>query len=182
MLLCFIRFWRTPCHHKFLVQPGPQLGLLCQRGYFSVSYGLEFLVAQQGVEHLIDLRYTMCLFGVPLDGPAWMFGANQSVVTSSMISHSTLGKRWNVIASGWLRFEHIVRTENLVETKPLAWFVLHIFVEPFLYWKRGTMEAGASCPPGGSTNLEGSDVDPSLAQDRDLSEMVTSGCDVNRNS
>ena len=43
------------------------------------------------------------------------------------------------------------------------------------------VEAGASNTPGGSTNPEGSDVDPGLAQDRDMSESVTNPRDVNGN-
>eukprot|EP00977_Amphora_coffeiformis_P012602 scaffold3161_cov146-Amphora_coffeaeformis.AAC.2 len=60
---------------------------------------------------------------------------SKSVVTSSTIPLSTLGKRWNAlsyhrvreaIAGGWLRFEHIPGTENPADvlTKSLAWNVL----------------------------------------------------------
>eukprot|EP00977_Amphora_coffeiformis_P024241 scaffold15162_cov84-Amphora_coffeaeformis.AAC.1 len=90
------------------------------------------MAARQATERIIDLRYTLRSFGVPLDGPAWLFGDNKSVVTSSTIPHSTLGKRWNAlsyhrvceaIAGGWLRFEHIPGTENPADvlTKSLAW-------------------------------------------------------------
>ena len=87
----------------------------------TATYGLEFMAVRQAVERIIDLRYTLRSFGVPLDGPAWMFGDNQSVVTSSTNPHSTLGKRMNAlsyhrvgeaVAAGWLRFEHIPGTEN----------------------------------------------------------------------
>jgi hypothetical protein len=37
------------------------------------------------------------MMGIPLDGPAWMFGANQSVITSSNIPHSNLNKRHNAL-------------------------------------------------------------------------------------
>ena len=96
----------------------------------TATYGSEFMVARQAVERLKDLRYTLRSFGVPLDGPAWLFGDNKSVVTSSTIPHSSLTKRWNAlsyhtvreaIASGWLRFEHVPGTENPADilTKPL---------------------------------------------------------------
>eukprot|EP00977_Amphora_coffeiformis_P022803 scaffold11521_cov122-Amphora_coffeaeformis.AAC.1 len=49
------------------------------------------MAARQATERIIDLRYTLHSFGVPLDGPAWLFGDNKSVVTSSTIPHSTLG-------------------------------------------------------------------------------------------
>ena len=56
----------------------------------TATYGSEFMVARQATERMIDLRYTLRSFGVPLDGPSWMFGDNKSVVTSSTIAHSTL--------------------------------------------------------------------------------------------
>ena len=46
-------------------------------------------------------------------------------------------------------------------------------------------EAGASCPPdsqNSGTNLEGSDMDPGLAQDQGWSKTVANGLDVNGNS
>ena len=64
----------------------------------TATYGSEFMVARQAVERLIDLRYTLRSFGVPLDGPAWLFGDNKLVVTSSTIPHSSLSKRWNALS------------------------------------------------------------------------------------
>ena len=118
----------------------------------SATYGSEFMVARQATERMCDLRYTLRSFGVPIEGPSWMFGDNQSVVTSSTIPHSALQKRWNAlsyhkvreaIASGWLRFEHVPGTENCSDilTKPLPWHKLKIFVEPLLMWKGDTNEA-----------------------------------------
>jgi hypothetical protein len=45
----------------------------------TATYGSEFVVARTATEQIIDLRYTICMMGVPLDGPAWMFGDNESV-------------------------------------------------------------------------------------------------------
>ena len=128
----------------------------------TATYGSEFMVARQATERLIDLRYTLRSFGVPIDGPAWLFGDNKSVVTSSTIPHSSLSKRWNAlsyhkvreaIAGGWLRFEHIPGTENPADilTKALPWFKLRVFVEPLLMWKGDTNDA-----PLVSPNPEGS--------------------------
>ena len=56
------------------------------------------MVARQATERMIDLQHTLRSFGVLLNGPSWMFGDNKSVVTSSAIPHSTLGKRWNALS------------------------------------------------------------------------------------
>ena len=63
----------------------------------TATYGSEFVAGRIATEQIIDLRYTLRMLGVPLDGPAWLFGDNQSVVTSSTIPHSVLSKRWNVL-------------------------------------------------------------------------------------
>lgn len=121
------------------------------------TYISEFMVALQGVELLIGLHYTLHSFGVPFDG-AWLFGDDETVVNSSTIPHLTLGKCWNalsyhfvreVIAGGWLSFEHIPRKENRTDmlTKPLGWSVLRQHVEPLLLSKGDTDNA-----PSGSWN------------------------------
>ena len=127
----------------------------------TATYGSEFMVARQACERITDIRYTLRSFGVPLDGPSWLFGDNKLVVTSSTIPHSTLGKRWNAlsyhrvresVAGGWIRFEHIPGTENPSDilTKALAWAKLRVFVEPSLDWKGDTKDHP------GSPDLEGS--------------------------
>ena len=133
----------------------------------TATYGSEFMVARQATERIIDLRYTLRSFGVPLDGAAWLFGDNKSVVTSSTIPHSTLSKRWNAlsyhrvreaVAGGWLRFEHVPGTQNPADifTKALPWHVMGSYVEPLLLWK------GETAPPPGQTNHpEGSVTEPS---------------------
>jgi hypothetical protein len=109
-------------------------------------YGSEFMAARQAVEQIIDLRYTLRMFGVPIDGPSWMFGDNQSVVTSSTLPYSTLSKRWNAlsyhrireaIAAGYIRYEHIPGVENVADilTKALAHAKARIFLDPLLFWK-----------------------------------------------
>ena len=58
----------------------------------SATYGSEFMAACQAVKQIIDLHYTLCMLGVPIDGPSWLFGDNKLVVTSSTIPHSGLNK------------------------------------------------------------------------------------------
>ena len=64
----------------------------------TATYGSEFMAARTASEQIIDLRYTLRMMGIPLDGPSWMFGDNQSVVTSSTLPHSVLKKRHNMLA------------------------------------------------------------------------------------
>ena len=122
----------------------------------------------------------MLFRSVPLDGPVWMFGDNKSVVTSSTIPHSTLGKRWNAlsyhrvreaIAGGWLRFKHIPGMANLADIlmKPLPWATMREYVEPLLFWK------GETNVPSGSQNPEGSDTNLGRDYTWDLSLVADHG-------
>ena len=54
----------------------------------TATYGSEFMVERQATEQIMDIRYTLRMLGIPLDGPAWLFGDNQSVITSLTIPHS----------------------------------------------------------------------------------------------
>jgi hypothetical protein len=56
-----------------------------QKTVGTVTYGSEFMVARHACEQIIDLRYSLCMMGIPIDGPAWAFGDNASVITSSTI-------------------------------------------------------------------------------------------------
>ena len=56
----------------------------------TATYGSEFVAARIATDQILDLRITLRSLGVPLDGPSYMFGDNQSVVTSGTIPHSTL--------------------------------------------------------------------------------------------
>lgn len=124
----------------------------------TATYGSEFMVARQATEQIMDLRYTLRMFGVPIDGASWLFGDNKSVITSSTIPHSTLDKRWNAlsyhrvreaIAAGIIIFEHIDGKSNPsdVLTKFLPWAEFWPLVQPLLFWKGETMKNAASDTP-----------------------------------
>ena len=115
----------------------------------TATYGSEFMAARQAVEQIIDLRYTLRMLGVPIDGPTWLFGDNKSVVTSSTMPYSQLSKRWNALsyhrvreafAAGIIRFEHIPGIENPADvlTKPLPHYKACVFYDPILFWKGET--------------------------------------------
>jgi hypothetical protein len=86
-----------------------------------------------------------------MDGPAWMFGDNASVITSSTIPHSSLNKRHNAlsyhrvreaIAAGVLFFLRIDGKENIADVliKFLARGALVDLIEPLLFWRGDTMQ------------------------------------------
>ena len=70
----------------------------CQEQVETMTYGSKFMAAQQAIEQIIDLRYTLCMFGIPLDGASWLFGDNKPIVTSLTTPHSLLGKCWNALS------------------------------------------------------------------------------------
>jgi hypothetical protein len=100
----------------------------------------------------MDLKYTIRMMGIPLDGPAWMFGDNQSVLTSSTLPHSSLNKRHNAlsyhrvreaVAAKVMYFMKIQGTVNVSDifTKFLPWTDFWPMVQPLLFWKGETLRA-----------------------------------------
>jgi hypothetical protein len=53
-------------------------------------FGAEFVVIKQGIERLRGLRYKLCMMGVPLTGPSFIYGDNKSQITNVTKSESTL--------------------------------------------------------------------------------------------
>ena len=64
----------------------------------TATYRSEFIAARIATEKIIDLRTTLRYLGVPIKGKAYMFGDNQSIITSSTIPHSQLSKQHNVLS------------------------------------------------------------------------------------
>jgi hypothetical protein len=98
------------------------------------------------------------MMGIPIDGPSWMFGDNQGVITSSTIPHSNLNKRHNAlsyhrvrssIAAGIIFFIHIEGTINPSDilTKFLSWTKFWPLVQPFLFWKGETQKSTSPTLP-----------------------------------
>ena len=105
----------------------------------TATYGSEFTSARTATEQIIDMRFTLRMLGVPLDGPAWLFGDNQSVVTSSTLPHSSLNKRHNAlsyhrvreaVASKTMYFLHMDGKQNPSDT--LSKFLPHCIFWPLL--------------------------------------------------
>jgi len=109
------------------------------------TYGSEFVAARIATDKIIEMRYMLRMLGVPLSGPAYMFGDNLSVVNSSRIPDDTLKKRHNAlsyhrvreaIAANIIRFYHIDGTENPADilTKFLPKTKWYHLMKPILHW------------------------------------------------
>lgn len=116
----------------------------------TATYGSEFMAARTATEQIIDLRYTLRMMGIPIDGPSWMFGDNQSVITSSTIPESTLNKRHNALSYHLVRecisaniiyFIHVEGKYNPSDllTKILSWTNFWPLIQPLLFWKGDTL-------------------------------------------
>ena len=64
----------------------------------TATYGSEFVAAKTATEQIMDIRYTLRYLGVPIRSKSYMFGDNRSVVTCATLPHSTLSKRYNILA------------------------------------------------------------------------------------
>jgi hypothetical protein len=91
------------------------------------------------------------MMGIPIDGPAWIFGDSQSAITSSRIRHSNLNKRHNAlsylhvreaISAQILHFIHIDGRFNPSEisTKFLSWTKFWPVITSMLFWKGETIK------------------------------------------
>ena len=64
----------------------------------TATFGSEYVAARACTEQQIDLRNTFRYLGVPVHGPSFAFGDNESVVNTASVPHSKLGKRHNILS------------------------------------------------------------------------------------
>jgi len=64
----------------------------------TATYGFEFVAAWIATDQIIDIHISLHYLGIPNYSKSYMFGNNQSVVTSSSIPHSGLNKRCNALS------------------------------------------------------------------------------------
>lgn len=76
----------------------------------SSSFGSEFIAMKQCCEYLRGLRYKLRMMGIPVVGPACIYGDNQSVLANTTIPDSTLKKKSQSIAYHFVR-EGVARDE-----------------------------------------------------------------------
>ena len=69
----------------------------------SSTFGSEFIAMKQCCEYLRGLRYKLRMMGIPCEGPAYIFGGNQSVMANTTIPDSILKKKSQSIAYHFVR-------------------------------------------------------------------------------
>ena len=60
-------------------------------------FGAEFVAMKTSVEALRGIRYKLCIMGVPLTGPTYVYGNNMSVIYNISRPELTLKKKRNYI-------------------------------------------------------------------------------------
>jgi hypothetical protein len=60
-------------------------------------FGAEFVAMKVGMETLRGICYKLCMMGVPLTGPSYIYGDNMSVIHNTQRPESTLKKKSNSI-------------------------------------------------------------------------------------
>ena len=117
----------------------------------TATFGSEFVAAKTAVEKNYDLRYTLRMFGVPVDYRSYLFGDNLSVIMNGSIPHSQLGKRHHALAyhyvreataNGSIRLGHISGKENPADclTKFLGYQVWWPLLQPLMFWRGNTAD------------------------------------------
>jgi hypothetical protein len=74
-----------------------------QNSVESSSFGSEFIAMKQCCEYLRGLRYKLRMMGIPVEGPSYIYGDNQSVLANTTIPDSTLKKKSQSIAYHFVR-------------------------------------------------------------------------------
>ena len=69
----------------------------------SSSFGSEFCAMKLCCEYLRGLRYKLRMMGIPIHGPVYLFGDNQSVLANTSIPESQLKKKSQSIAYHFIR-------------------------------------------------------------------------------
>ena len=131
----------------------------------TATYGSEFVAARIAVDQIVDLRYSLRMLGVRIDGPTWLFGDNLSVVNSATIPSGKLKKRHNVLsyhrvreaqAAKIVNFVHIDGKHNPADvlTKHMSSREWYELMKPLIFWRTRKEESGQSHRSEGSVKAE----------------------------
>ena len=76
----------------------------------SSSFGSEFVAMKQCCEYVGGLRYKLRMMGIPVEGPTYIYGDNQTVLANTTIPDPTLKKKSQSIAYHFV-CEEVARDE-----------------------------------------------------------------------
>ena len=117
----------------------------------TATYGSEFVAARIAVQQITALRLALRYLGVPIHGETYLFGDNESVVTSGSIPHSQLSKRHHglsyhyvreAVASDMVSFHHLSGEWNPADVLSKHWGHAQVWnlLQPVLFWKGDTAD------------------------------------------
>ncbi len=115
----------------------------------TATFGSEYVAARTCTEQIIDLRTTLRYLGVPVEGPSYMFGDNESVVNTAAAPEGRLLKRHNLlsyhrtreaISAGITRFFHIRSKMNPGDLLSKHWEYSSVWgvLRPIMFWTGDT--------------------------------------------
>ncbi len=108
---------RTQCSRTGFVifcNLAPIIWLSKQQATIETSvFGAEFVAMKHGIKTLRGLKYKVRMVGIPLSGPAYIYGDNKSQVTYSSRPELTLKKKCNSICYHAIH-ESVVMGETLL--------------------------------------------------------------------
>ena len=64
----------------------------------SSTFGAEFCAMRIAADMIESLRYKLCMFGVPINGPANVYCDNEAIYKNTVLPESTLKKKHHSIA------------------------------------------------------------------------------------
>ena len=115
----------------------------------TATFGSEYVAARTCTEQIIDLRNTLRYLGVPINGPSYVFGDNESVINTASLPHGKLNKRHNAlsyhrtreaVAAGIIRLYYIPGSDNPADILSKHWDYNSVWsqLQPLLFWKGDT--------------------------------------------
>jgi Reverse transcriptase (RNA-dependent DNA polymerase) len=117
----------------------------------TATYGSEFTAAKTAIQQIAALRLTLQYLGVNIEPSAYMFGDNESVVKSSTIPQSQLGKRHHALAYHFAReaiaskmvvFSHLPSELNVADILSKHWGHSQVYqlLKPIFFYVGDTLD------------------------------------------
>ena len=96
--------WRLGTGYAVFLKKAPICWFSKKQGSLETStFGSEFITMKQVTEYLRGLGYKLCMFGIPVDEPAYVYGDNQSMLCNMSLPESTLKNKCLAISFHFVR-------------------------------------------------------------------------------